>query len=71
MSISGHADAVDRHLEKADRADSAQERERELHFARIAYRNLCSECEEMTEKQVMRDSPKAYRYWKNGVSGLN
>lgn len=71
MSIQGHADAVRRHLAHAEAADNDQDRQRELHFARIAYRNLCSECEAMSEKQVIRDSEEAYDMWKNGVAGLD
>lgn len=70
MSLRGHVDAVIRHLEKAKMADNRQDRDREIHFARVAYRNLCRECESMTEKQVQRDSPEAYSMWKRGVSDL-
>lgn len=70
MSIQGHVDAIDRHLAAAQSATTSQERDRELHFARSAYRYLCSECSQLSEKQVMRDSPVAYNYWKNGVPGL-
>lgn len=70
MSIQGHADAVNRHLRNADRADNSRDRDRELHHARIAYRELCRECEAKTEKQVQRDSSEGYSMWKNGVSGL-
>lgn len=70
LSLQGHADAIRRHMRKADQADNRQDRERELHHARIAYRNLCRECEAKTEKQVERDSPEAYRMWKQGVPGL-
>lgn len=70
MSLQGHADAIKRHLRKSENADNSGDRERELHHARVAYRNLCRECESKTEKQVQRDSPEAYRMWKYGVPGL-
>ena len=70
MSLQGHVKAIQRHMKKAAEADSKQDHDREIHFARVAYRNLCAEAERKTEKQVQRDSPEAYRMWKNGVSGL-
>lgn len=70
MSLQGHADAVTRHLRKASQAITESDRQREVHFAGIAYRNLCKECELLSEKQVQRDSPDAYAMWKRGVPGL-
>jgi hypothetical protein len=57
-------------MRQADAASSPYEREKEMKFARIAYDRLCSECNSMTEKQVQRDSPEAYQFWKYGVPGL-
>lgn len=70
MSLQGHVEAIKRHLRKAAQADGRQDRDRELHHARIAYRNLCRECEAKSEKQVERDSREALQMWKNGVPGL-
>lgn len=70
MSIQGHVDAIKRHLRQADASREPHEREKERKFAQIAYERLCSECSRRSDKQVMRDSPEGYRYWKNGVPGL-
>lgn len=70
MSLQGHVDAIHRHKRQAEQARDPYEREKELKFARIAYQRLCDECNRMTEKQVTRDSPEAYNFWKYGVPGL-
>lgn len=70
MSLQGHVDAIKRHLRKAGEADNRQDRDRNLHHARVAHRNLCRECETMSDKQVERESREALQMWKYGVAGL-